>query len=212
MVSVEERFWSKVDKSGDCWLWTKALDPAGYAFIGIDGQGVRAHRWAWESVNGPIPEGLEIDHLCRVRHCVNPDHLEPVTHAENMIRAAEARIPPTHCIRGHEFTPENTMTPPSGGRKCRACKNLLNKTWRQRALEAEQTLDRVTAGPALYLIRNSKTGEWFMGSISGDAEIWAKNIAMSVVYSSSEQGPTYGLPKDGEWVEFRAALTPEGSQ
>lgn len=88
------------------------------------------------------------------------------------------------------------------------------ESWAKQVAKADalqETLDRVTAGPALYLIRNSKTGEWFMGSVGGDDGIWAKNIAMSVVYSS-QTGPRSGLPEGGEWVEFRAALTPEGKE
>ena len=73
------RFWPKVAESGDCWVWTAFRMPNGYGQF--DKQ--YAHRWAYEHLRGEIPEGLELDHLCRVRHCVNPWHLEPVTHAEN---------------------------------------------------------------------------------------------------------------------------------
>lgn len=95
--SPEGRFWSKVDKAGPlpkwapflgpCWLWTGHLDRYGYANFGLGKHRmVKVHRFAYELLVGPIPEGLEIDHLCRVRHCVNPAHMEPVTHAENMAR------------------------------------------------------------------------------------------------------------------------------
>jgi len=73
---------------------------------------VKAHRWAYETCVGSINDGLQIDHLCRVRECVNPDHLQPVTHAENMRRARR-----THCRRGHELTPENVYWV----RACKAC-------------------------------------------------------------------------------------------
>ena len=86
-----ERFWSKVDKNGPggCWLWTASLNNRGYGRFGPTGQRklVRAHRWAYEAVVGPIPDGLVIDHLCGVKRCVNPAHLEPVTNFENLRRA-----------------------------------------------------------------------------------------------------------------------------
>lgn len=83
-----KRFWSHVDADGDCWLWTASRKDNGYGQIFIGGQNVLAHRYAYESLVGPIPDDKEIDHLCRVRHCVNPDHLEPVTHKVNFDRGA----------------------------------------------------------------------------------------------------------------------------
>jgi hypothetical protein len=82
----EAAFWAKVDKSGDCWVWTSVMH-RGYGVYGSRARRRKAHRWAWEFANGPVPAGLEIDHLCRNRACVRPDHLEPVTHAENVRRA-----------------------------------------------------------------------------------------------------------------------------
>ncbi len=119
---LPKRFWSKAtpDPASECWLWTAARYPNGYGTIRIDGtpgRMVSAHRLAYEKLIGPIPEGLEIDHLCRQRSCVNPAHLEPVTHAENVRRMGAAI---THCKRGHEFTPENTRRH-EGRRRCRAC-------------------------------------------------------------------------------------------
>jgi len=86
------RFWSKVDAEGDCWEWTGARSDKGYGHMRRADTIVAAHRFAWELLVGPIPDGLEIDHLCRKRKCVNPDHLEPVTHSENMRRAGLARM------------------------------------------------------------------------------------------------------------------------
>jgi hypothetical protein len=99
----------------------------GYGAFMVGGRNVRVHRWAYETLVGPIPDGLVIDHLCRVRNCVNPDHLEPVTHREN-IRRGEAgawnRVK-THCPQGHEYTPENTRY--SGTtRNCRECQRIRN--------------------------------------------------------------------------------------
>lgn len=91
-LTVEERFWSKVQPTGFCWEWIGGLD-VGYGFFALTHDiKVGAHRWAYEHLVGPIPEGLHIDHLCRNRQCVNPDHLEPVTLEENTRRM--------HAVRG----------------------------------------------------------------------------------------------------------------
>ena len=122
------RFWAKIDFShpNGCWVWTASLTAQGrYAYFTIGRKKrVYAHRYAYELLVGPIPPGLQIDHLCRNTVCVNPAHLEPVTSRENTLRgespwAVNARK--THCKRGHEFTPENTYTTPTGWRKCRTC-------------------------------------------------------------------------------------------
>ena len=100
--TLEDRFWAKVDRGGpdECWLWTAHIDRDGYGRF----ERIGAHRWAYEFAIGPIPDGMQIDHLCRVRRCVNPAHLETVTLAENVLRgqgvtAQQARQ--THCKRGH---------------------------------------------------------------------------------------------------------------
>ena len=119
--SALERFLAKVDKTETCWLWIACKSTAGYGDFGNEGE---AHRWSYKHFVGPIPEGLELDHLCRVRNCVNPAHLEPVTHRENVLRgdapcAKNALV--THCPAGHPYDDENTRQMPRGGRKCRAC-------------------------------------------------------------------------------------------
>ena len=107
---------------GDCLVWTGPVNNRGYAHIYLNGRRQMAHRVAYELSKGPIPDGLEIDHLCRNRACVNPEHMEPVTHTENCARASRAK---THCLRGHEYTPENTRRSlnHAGGlsRSCKAC-------------------------------------------------------------------------------------------
>lgn len=114
-----------VQKTDGCWLWIGPTQQDGYGRLTPGhGQQVGAHRWFYAELRGPIPPGMELDHLCRVRNCVNPEHLEPVTHAENMRRA---RL--THCRRGHEFTPENTYIRPNKylTRVCRQCKTDWTK-------------------------------------------------------------------------------------
>lgn len=85
------RFMGKVEKTETCWLWRGAINPGGYGRIGEGSMVLQAHRVAYKLLVGPIPEGLHIDHLCGVRHCVRPDHLEAVTQAENNRRANARR-------------------------------------------------------------------------------------------------------------------------
>lgn len=135
VLSENERFWSRVDKHGPipmarpelgpCWLWIGFRQREGYGrFSPEKTRTCLAHRWSYEHANGPIPNGLEIDHLCRNPPCVNPKHLEPVTERVNTLRgvgptARNARK--THCVQGHPFTPDNTILRPHGGRTCRVC-------------------------------------------------------------------------------------------
>lgn len=122
------RFWIKVTKTESCWLWHRP-NSLGYGrFTTHKGERQRmAHRFAYEACVGPIPEGLVLDHLCRVRHCVNPAHLEPVTQRENTMRSpiapAAINATRTHCVHGHEYTRENTIARirPGGGRACKTC-------------------------------------------------------------------------------------------
>lgn len=140
--SLEERFWARVEKRGpeECWLWTGPLNRSGYGGIGVRGaRNVGAHRVAYELLVGSIPEGLHIDHLCRVRHCVNPAHLEPVTAQENMRRGviherrgAHERAK-THCKNGHEFTPESVVNRSRGGRDCKECHRAREERKRRAA-------------------------------------------------------------------------------
>jgi hypothetical protein len=110
-LPVEVRFWQKVDTSGDCWEWIAGRNQYGYGTFRANYKHWLAHRWAYTHLVAPIPDGLQVDHLCRNRGCVNPAHMELVTSGENTRRgispsARNARK--THCIRGHEYTAENT--------------------------------------------------------------------------------------------------------
>lgn len=125
----QDRFRSKIDidPGTGCWLWNGTLYPrTGYANFWLDGKSNLAHRIAYRWWKGEIPVGYQLDHLCKVRRCVNPDHLEAVTPRVNNLRsmsppAINARK--THCKRGHEYTPENThIDARSGARLCRACR------------------------------------------------------------------------------------------
>jgi hypothetical protein len=120
-----DRFWPKVDAAGICWEWRGTCNRLGYGQFSIKHRHVMAHRVAWELLVGPIPDGLELDHLCRNHGCVNPDHLEPVTHAENMRRApwtaVQIKRAQTHCKRGHPFAGDNVHLRSSGRRTCRSC-------------------------------------------------------------------------------------------
>lgn len=136
---IADRFWPKVDLNGPipearpdlgpCWIWTASRTSSGYGQLACrPGPPQRAHRIAYVLIVGPIPEGLELDHVCRVRACVNPAHLEPVTNIENIMRgesvpARNARK--TECAHGHPFDAENTRTRERGGRRrsreCRTC-------------------------------------------------------------------------------------------
>lgn len=121
-LTIEERFYDKVMPVEDgCHLWTAYIMPNGYGRFAYP-RGSLAHRFAYELAVGPIPDGLQIDHLCRVRCCVNPAHLEPVTHNENHVRAAG-----DECLYGHPRTPENTQVIrlPDGFTRprCKPCSN-----------------------------------------------------------------------------------------
>lgn len=127
-MDLFDRFEAKFipEPNSGCWLWTAATTGHGYGLIHAGGRLQYAHRISYEMHNGPIPPGLDIDHLCRVRCCVNPDHLEPVTRKENINRGIVADVHrarhalTTHCPRGHQYDAENTYFNGTS-RCCRAC-------------------------------------------------------------------------------------------
>lgn len=121
-----QRFWEKVDSEdpAECWIWKGHTTCGGYGRFRMDGHNVFAHRFAYESIVGPIPDGLPLDHLCRNRACVNPAHLEPVTHKVNILRGespSARNATKTHCKRGHIFDRHNTYHIRTGGRACKQC-------------------------------------------------------------------------------------------
>jgi HNH endonuclease len=139
---LAERFSEKVDRRdpGECWLWLGLLNGSGYGVFSMNGRTVMAHRVAYERQNGSIPPGLEIDHLCRNRTCVNPVHLEPVTGRVNTLRstsftALNARK--THCPAGHAYDRTNTF----GRRGCRTCVRSQQAAYRQTHKAAVRALN-----------------------------------------------------------------------
>lgn len=164
-ATAEERFWAKVDKNGPlpggdtlaaskgpCWMWTgePARAKCGYGQFAlvVDGRRrtVRAHRFSYELLVGPIPEGLEPDHLCRVPLCVNPAHLEPVTHRENMLRGntfAAMQAAVIECPQGHLYDEANTYVDSQGKRHCRACDRERHRRRRSRPNDNHRHSERV---------------------------------------------------------------------
>lgn len=158
---MEERFWIKVERDGPlpvyapelgpCWIWTAYLNPAGYGEFNRTGyRAERAHRIAYELLIGLIPNGLQLDHLCRVPACVNPAHLEPVTMLENIDRSPRAAQNRTHCPQGHEYSDANTYHGREDNRACRTCHRERERLRRQRMVlhpilgdERDTSVDRV---------------------------------------------------------------------
>lgn len=136
VAPIKERIRARsvVDEAG-CWIFQGRRTAEGYGYISRDGRLGSAHRVAYEAWFGSIPEGFQVDHLCGNPSCVCPNHLEAVTQRENWERSnSPTRVnrDRTHCIRGHEFTPENTYRRSSGGRSCRICGADSQRRYRER--------------------------------------------------------------------------------
>jgi hypothetical protein len=140
------RFWAKarIEDRGfgtPCVIWTGAKTADGYGHFGVERRARRVHRLAYEALVGPIPDGLVLDHLCRVTACLAVDHLEPVTLRENTVRGAgfiaqNARA--THCPQGHAYDQANTYRTTDRRRDCKICRAARNRAWRARARAAKQ--------------------------------------------------------------------------
>lgn len=141
LVSIEARIQSKFDFDPDtgCWVWLGTVNKDGYGVLTVGSRidGSRALRYAhvlsWEFSRGPVSDGLELDHLCRQRRCINPAHLEPVTHAENIRRGRSLWRERTHCPKGHPYSGVNLIQTATQ-RVCRACKTVSQERYRIRVL------------------------------------------------------------------------------
>jgi hypothetical protein len=142
-VPVAERLWAKVDKTETCWLWTGGRNASGYGRITESkrlesGRRWYTHRLVYTLLVGPIPDGMELDHLCRVRHCCNPEHLEPVTPGVNVARSEGPTADAVRafltgvCPRGHDVTGYGAMPLSGGRRRCRECLNEWKRRYRAR--------------------------------------------------------------------------------
>lgn len=153
------RMLSRIVRQEGCWKWNGAHTGAAYAAFCVSGRTLGAHRVVYEYYVAPIPAGLHLDHLCRNRWCVNPTHLEPVTSGENTRRSPlmgkqqRGHRPggnngnglKQECVRGHRFTPENTIARRNGGRWCRQCEQIRSSRRNRRQASALELLDRMIA-------------------------------------------------------------------
>lgn len=137
-LEIIDSFISKINKNGPipennpklgpCWLWTGGLNPKKYGTFSKHGKTASAHKTSYEFFIGPVAKGLQLDHLCRVRHCVNPKHLEPVTGKVNQNRGlVNQNKYRTHCPEGHKYDYTN---PKTGWRRCSICFNKNRQQWR----------------------------------------------------------------------------------
>lgn len=125
-MTLEDRI--EPEPNTGCWLWTGALSN-GYGQARVEGKVINVHRYLWIRTNGPVPQGMELDHICRVRCCVNPLHLRAVSHRDNCLESRvvspfASNAAKTHCQRGHPFDDANTYRYRDGRRDCRACIRL----------------------------------------------------------------------------------------
>ena len=151
------RFWSMVQKSDGCWLWTGGTVTGGYGHFFTGRCWIRSHRFAYQLLVGPIPKGLQLDHLCKNVICVNPAHLEPVTPRENILRSsnwAAINARKQECVHGHPFDEKNTGIRPNGARRCRACYRRYRKNYY--ATHREEVLRKNASRTRKYYLAHSE--------------------------------------------------------
>lgn len=144
MSKREEKFWDFVmpEPNSGCWLWIGGDNGVGYGKFWNGKKPIYAHRFSYEMHRGLIPAGLQLDHLCRVPCCVNPDHLEAVTASENILRGnRNGNQNKTHCPQGHPYDGKNLYRIPDGRRDCRECTRRRGREYRARLKAAEAGLE-----------------------------------------------------------------------
>jgi hypothetical protein len=138
-MSLPERILSRIEKTDTCWLWRGAIKENGYGKTSWEGKPAYSHRVVYTQLVGPIPEGLEIDHLCKVRNCVRPEHLRVTDRSGNNSN----RTLKTHCKNGHELVGDNVaIRGDNGGRRCRACTRETGRRWTQRNPDKHREIGR----------------------------------------------------------------------
>ena len=144
-ITLERVLHTKQVTSTGCWIPTQKPLASGYVLFTFDQKKIYAHRWMYQQMIGSIPGGMQIDHLCRNRPCINPEHLEVVDNFENMMRGnnfAAKQARQTHCKNGHEFTPENTGLSRDGERSCLTCRRKYAHDYHQnRKLQIQMRLN-----------------------------------------------------------------------
>jgi len=198
---IEERFWPKVAAANEdgCLIWTGAKTTQGYGSIslgGHQGKTIEAHRWAYEQGKGPVPEGLELDHLCRNRLCVEVTHMEAVTHQENVLRG---EAPPAQqarqesCIHGHLFDKGNTYIRPDGKRHCRTCGRDAN---RKHSLKQQKSSTEVFSEPA-----EQRLGDWPYRLVQTPDDLIALAEWLQKLGAEEEKTPV-GIAANSEELAF----------
>ena len=152
MNKLPDRFLTKFseDPIRGCWIWNSGKNkkgPEGYGRYWTDGKDVQAHRYSYETIRGPIPDNMQIDHLCQTRTCVNPWHLEIVTQSINIKRSDSENRKKTHCPKGHPYEGDNLYVGPNDARRyCITCHRARNVKYRERkkAIRAMKEADNDT--------------------------------------------------------------------
>lgn len=216
--SSAARFWSKVlvGEPSECWLWKPLGSVNGYGQFTCNGKTRLAHRTSYELAKGEIPAGLTIDHLCRVRNCVNPAHLEAVTRAENLRRAkswengASFQREKTHCPYGHPYSGENLRICKDGKRACRACERRHSAEHRARKRELNPPQSR----PRKEFCKNGHS----YAEVGRTKNNGCKECARDAMRRSRARAKAARPPKDPEthcrhgheWTKENTYVSPKG--